>query len=193
MSNFHSLINLLPFDIQLQIDAYYSEIKEYYTLKVLPLLSIKTRIMFYHDYENFLYITINNNRHHYLINPAKIMENHCDHDHDHSLLEYEMPENVINECNIVVKKNVWIKIHITEMFNYFGGSNNSTIEVLYINKYNYNQFAIKVINSQYGNKTFVVEPITTINLKNHCNYYSSPHFMHLPEITHQPFSIVAYR
>jgi hypothetical protein len=126
-----------------------------------------------------MYITINNNRHHYLINPAKIMENLCES--IFPLIEYELPPTAINEYNITVKKNIWIKIHITEMFNYFGGSSNSAIEVLYINKYNYNQFAIKVMNLQIGSKTFVVEPITTINLKNHCNYYSTPHFMHLPD------------
>jgi hypothetical protein len=162
------LIIKFPTDIQSLILEYYNEFKEYFTLNVLGFILLKNRIKLYYGENEFIYMKLC--EHHYLINVLNILNN--DNEITECELNFELSVNNI--------KNVWIRIHITETINYFGGSNNSIIEVLYINKYNYNKFAIKIINNNNSN-TYILEPIIKIYLSNYCNYYSASHFMHLPE------------
>ena len=98
-----------------------------------------------------------------------------------------MQENIIMECELYLYneptvKDVWIRINLTSMLL---SGNNLIIETLYINKYNFNHFAIKITtpNLYGGNNSTVyfIKPIKRILLSNHCNYYSAYHFQHLPE------------
>jgi hypothetical protein len=168
MLKIKKLINELPIEIQLLILEYYNEVKEYFIINVLPLLLPKNRIRNHYNENEFLYMT--NMKHHYLINVSNIINLVNDTILMECTLNISIPRNI---------KNIWIRIHITSIINYFGGMNNSLVEVLYINKYNYNFFAIKSVNE--CTNVGIFEPLKKIYLSNYCNYYSCDHFMHLPE------------
>lgn len=180
-NNLNNNINRLPLDIQLVILEYYNEVKTYFILNVLPFILLKNKIKLHYNENEFIhlklndnehhYLKLNNNEHHYLINVSNIISLET-----MMFIEYEL-NNIIIPSNI---KNIWIKIHITETINYFGGTNHSIIEVLYINKYNYNYFAIKIIKYNKTN-IYIIKQKKKINLLNYCNYFSSKYFMHLPQ------------
>jgi hypothetical protein len=182
-----SAITKLPIEIQLLIDEYYNEYREYYRRNVLPNIHFTNRILkYYNRTDEFIYLKITNNRKkHFLININKMME---------ILKNGDGGINIINEHELVytkilngvkVNRNNWIRINLTSMIQPNGGHPNTFIETLYINKYNYNQFAIKItsLNLNGGNNfdIYVVEPIAHIKLLNYCNYYSAFNFHHLPE------------
>jgi hypothetical protein len=81
-----------------------------------------------------------------------------------------------------VEKNVWIKLHVTEVLNRFAGSTHSIIDVLYVNKYNYGVFAIKRLESGYRiNRVYLSGDVVRFEMDHKCNYFSASHFMHLPD------------
>jgi hypothetical protein len=180
------IISRFPIEIQLLIDQYYNEYREYYGVYVLPNIPFTNRILnYYNRTDEFIYLKITNKRKkHFIININKTITILKDMIGSDTLNEFELSYVKIMN-NVKVGCNIWIRINATEMIHQNGGNTNQLKEFLYINKYNYNQFAIKIstMNLYGGNNCdiYVVEPLAHIFLPNHCNYYAAFNFQHLPE------------
>lgn len=181
MQTIQHRIKDLPIYIQLYIDEYYNEVKHYYGIYVLPWIILIKRISRYYRENEFIYFTVNDktHTHHYLINVAKTLD--ILNRYDPIMTECVL-KDTINEHNIPIKSNIWLRMHITTTFNYFGGITNNITEILYINKYNFNQFALKIYGPDFINsKVYIVQPQMKINLTNMCNYYSAAYLQFLPD------------
>lgn len=171
----------LQTDLWLLIFEYNNPIKDFFLSKVLPFIFLKNKIKLFFKNTEFVYFKLpyDNSSHHFLINIINTIHINI----ALTINEYEL-KNIKNIKNYPNLKNIWIMINATETFNYFGGNLHKEQEFLYINKYNYCFFAIKIKKQEKAN-IHILEPLKCIHLYNYTNYYSSRYFMHLPDVAIQ--------
>ena len=177
----------LPMELQLLIDEYYNERRIYYSKYVLPNMSFINRITnHYSSINQFVFLHIDNilYKQYYLINIYKLL-NTFKLPYEYNFYNNEIiTENefimadVINLNNSVVNTNVWIRLYLTEQGN--GTYLNTVVTVLYINKYNYNIFAIKIYGDNTDKQIFIIQPSLYVTMTNHCYFYNSRYKEHLP-------------
>jgi hypothetical protein len=182
------MIACLPIELQYYIDLFFDEYRHRFSTTVLPNIPFIERILSrYCDTNEFLYFNINHKRRkHILMNINKTLT---------ILKDAQMTATTLMEFELkpfetLCVKDIWIRVHITSMK--LQEYNHLIIETIYINKYNYDWFAIKITtpNVYGGNNAniFFMKADKSITLPNHCNYYSAFHFQHLPECAISKFS-----